>query len=596
MSLSNISRYDSSLGLLTRKFVSLLVASPSNSLDLNVAASELGVQKRRIYDITNVLEGIHLIYKQSKNQVSWNLNPPRSFLRDKEESDGSSDSDGIGSPPKITKTTAIASSPTADNLRQTIEMLRREERQLDGFLEHLTNQAKNFAAPEDPRAPPPENVSEHMYVRFSDVTSLPMYSSDTVIGIRAPSGTSLEVPDPDQGMRSGARRFEIYLSSKGSQQPGQQSQPQASGGPINVYLVRYDGTQEGQRASSTASTKKEVEREPVPPQHRVLHAGGPSYPYARGAPRRYPPRQEMSHPPPYGPPPVGNWPPQGPPQPFSPQGLPYSYPPLHGSAPPYPPMHDTHGRPASHMVHPTGPPPEAPWFPPAAEDTRYSRSRGPPPPTRHAGSRTSKRSREAHPPPTEASSRKRAAISLKPRSSTPVRGDEADYATTSVPASAGAVRSERKPREMEPPSSPVGGRSSHQGSTPLTPRGLSSGTGQHPSASPGGGFQFDLYNMPLQSPSQMYGPPPTWGGPPSASPTGGQGAMPPRHMYPGGGDPHLPFPQLPGGGSFGDDFGPSDPTRWPEAPRASPPAMMEDPRGYRDHYPPLQQRGRGSRR
>lgn len=48
MSFSNQSRYDSSLGLLTRKFVSLLVASPSNCLDLNVAASELGVQKRRI--------------------------------------------------------------------------------------------------------------------------------------------------------------------------------------------------------------------------------------------------------------------------------------------------------------------------------------------------------------------------------------------------------------------------------------------------------------------------------------------------------------------------------------------------------------------
>ncbi len=31
----------------------------------------LGVQKRRIYDITNVLEGIGLVEKKSKNTVHW---------------------------------------------------------------------------------------------------------------------------------------------------------------------------------------------------------------------------------------------------------------------------------------------------------------------------------------------------------------------------------------------------------------------------------------------------------------------------------------------------------------------------------------------
>lgn len=74
-------RYDSSLGLLTKKFVSLLQehgggpgAPPGSAhgvLDLNQAAEKLGVQKRRIYDITNVLEGIGLIAKKSKNNIQW---------------------------------------------------------------------------------------------------------------------------------------------------------------------------------------------------------------------------------------------------------------------------------------------------------------------------------------------------------------------------------------------------------------------------------------------------------------------------------------------------------------------------------------------
>ncbi|CAI5526418.1 unnamed protein product [Closterium sp. Naga37s-1] len=58
-------------GLLTRKFIDLIKASPDCSVDLNVAAASLSVQKRRIYDITNVLEGIGLIEKKGKNIVRW---------------------------------------------------------------------------------------------------------------------------------------------------------------------------------------------------------------------------------------------------------------------------------------------------------------------------------------------------------------------------------------------------------------------------------------------------------------------------------------------------------------------------------------------
>ncbi|CAG8755430.1 6055_t:CDS:2, partial [Acaulospora morrowiae] len=64
-------RYDSSLGLLTKKFVNLLKEAKDGDLDLNTAATALQVQKRRIYDITNVLEGIGLIEKNTKNHVRW---------------------------------------------------------------------------------------------------------------------------------------------------------------------------------------------------------------------------------------------------------------------------------------------------------------------------------------------------------------------------------------------------------------------------------------------------------------------------------------------------------------------------------------------
>lgn len=62
---------ETSLGALTKRFCELLHASPDGVLDLNEAAETLHVQKRRIYDITNVLEGVGLITKASKNHIRW---------------------------------------------------------------------------------------------------------------------------------------------------------------------------------------------------------------------------------------------------------------------------------------------------------------------------------------------------------------------------------------------------------------------------------------------------------------------------------------------------------------------------------------------
>jgi transcription factor E2F3 len=62
---------ENSLGNLTQRFVALVKHAESGLLDLNAAAESLSVRKRRVYDITNVLEGIGLIEKTTKNVVQW---------------------------------------------------------------------------------------------------------------------------------------------------------------------------------------------------------------------------------------------------------------------------------------------------------------------------------------------------------------------------------------------------------------------------------------------------------------------------------------------------------------------------------------------
>ncbi len=62
-------RNESSLSVLTKKFLDLINSSPNGTIDLNDTVEILKVQKRRIYDITNVLEGIGYIKKFTKNKV-----------------------------------------------------------------------------------------------------------------------------------------------------------------------------------------------------------------------------------------------------------------------------------------------------------------------------------------------------------------------------------------------------------------------------------------------------------------------------------------------------------------------------------------------
>lgn len=65
-------RQDSSLLKLTRKFLELRSSNGDPCvLNLNEAAEVLGVQKRRLYDITNVLEGIDMIEKMGKNSIRF---------------------------------------------------------------------------------------------------------------------------------------------------------------------------------------------------------------------------------------------------------------------------------------------------------------------------------------------------------------------------------------------------------------------------------------------------------------------------------------------------------------------------------------------
>lgn len=181
-------RYDSSLGLLTKKFVNLIKQAKDGMLDLNKAAETLEVQKRRIYDITNVLEGIDLIEKPFKNRILWK----------------GVDTSGPGD---VDADISV--------VQAEIENLSLEEQALDNQIRETEERLRDLSEN--------EKNQKWLFVTEEDIKTLPGFQNQTLIAVKAPHGTTLEVPDPDEAVDSPQRRYRIILRS--------------TMGPIDVYLV-----------------------------------------------------------------------------------------------------------------------------------------------------------------------------------------------------------------------------------------------------------------------------------------------------------------------------------------------------------------------
>ncbi|NWI59315.1 E2F6 factor, partial [Calyptomena viridis] len=190
-------RFDASLVLLTRRFMALLKKAPDGVLDLNEVATTLGVRKRRVYDITNVLDGIQLIQKRSKNIIQW-----------------------IGT----NLDQVVGKAPEQQNLKDELSDLSAMEEALDELIEDCAHQIFDLTDDKE-NAKYPFNsciTLTHVfaYVTYQDIRSIQTFQEQIVIAIKAPEETKLEIPVPKDD------HIEVHVKS--------------TKGPINVYLCEVE--------------------------------------------------------------------------------------------------------------------------------------------------------------------------------------------------------------------------------------------------------------------------------------------------------------------------------------------------------------------
>ncbi|XP_003428202.1 transcription factor E2F3 [Nasonia vitripennis] len=163
-------RYDTSLSLLTKKFINLVEDSNDGVVDLNVASEKLEVQKRRIYDITNVLEGIGILEKKSKNNIQW-----KGGCLPSNQSDYA-------------------------DLRREVADLDAKENALDRLIHGAQKELNEFTADRT-----------YAYVTYHDLRSVASYKDQSIMAVKAPPEATLHVPQPINNF--GQPKLQIHMRS-----------------------------------------------------------------------------------------------------------------------------------------------------------------------------------------------------------------------------------------------------------------------------------------------------------------------------------------------------------------------------------------------
>ena len=160
---------ENSLGQLTKNFINYIKRTGKKSININDLVNELEVKKRRIYDITNVLQGIGYLQKSGKNEIVWTKS-----IENKNKSKKKLISQNRGN--------------SKNNKQKTnIKKLEQEKAKLDEDIKEFKNEFNSLAKKSD--------FQKYGYVTMDDFKELSINNKVNLFIIKANKGTVLNILD-----------------------------------------------------------------------------------------------------------------------------------------------------------------------------------------------------------------------------------------------------------------------------------------------------------------------------------------------------------------------------------------------------------------
>ena len=157
---------ENSLGQLTKNFINYIKTTGKKSININDLVNELSVKKRRIYDITNVLQGIGFLQKSGKNEIIWTKT--------------------INNKSKSKKKSSNSKKVNQSNKQKSnIEILEQEKFKLDTDINSFKDEFNSIAKKEE--------FPKYGYVTKNDLKELSINDNLNLVLIKASKGTAMSI-------------------------------------------------------------------------------------------------------------------------------------------------------------------------------------------------------------------------------------------------------------------------------------------------------------------------------------------------------------------------------------------------------------------
>ena len=169
-------KQENSLGKLTINFLKHIKEKGRVNININSLVTDLKVKKRRIYDITNVLQGMGYIEKNGKNEIKWNQS--------------------YRNPENILNKNSLPESflSNCNKLKLELDELKREEKKIDEELNKYNEEFNYISKKKD--------FPKYGYITFNDLIKLSKSENLNFMIIKATKGTVINVIDDEESKKA----------------------------------------------------------------------------------------------------------------------------------------------------------------------------------------------------------------------------------------------------------------------------------------------------------------------------------------------------------------------------------------------------------